>query len=294
MKNKRMDFFKTKLLSYFLLSLLAVAFALVNIAFVFPNDFAPSGINGLATMVQYVCGFRVGYLSLIVNLPMLAVAFFTLNRSYACRTLVFIVVFSVALLFLEKINLGPLVYQATDTGGGILAAIAGGILSGAIYSCSIRLGGSTGGTDVIAAFINRKYPEFDTVWIIFVLNVIVAIISFFVYGMQYQPVILCAVFVFVSSRVGDAIFKGARAATKFEVITNHPEELARELIESLHHGCTVIPAKGMYTGTERSMLVCVVNRRQTVEFERIVRKYEGSFAYISTVNGTVGEFRREK
>lgn len=294
MKNKWQALLEKRVVAYLLLALLAIAYALVNILFVFPNDFAPSGINGLATMVQYAFGFRVGYLSLIINLPMLVVAYFVVNRAYACRTLLFTVVFSVALLVFERVDLGPLIYRAEDTGGGILAAIAGGLLSGAIYSCSIRLGGSTGGTDVIAAFINRKYPEFDTVWIIFVLNVVVAVISFFVYGMRYQPVILCAVFVFVSSRVGDAIFKGARAATKFEVITNHPEELGRELIERLHHGCTVIPAKGMYTGVERSMLICVVNRRQTVEFEQIVRKYEGTFAYISTVNGTVGQFHREK
>ena len=74
----------------------------------------------------------------------------------------------------------------------------------------------------------------------------------------------------------------------------HPEELSRELMQSLHHGCTVIPARGMYSNTERAMLICVVNRRQVVEFERIIKKYEGTFAYISTVNGTVGQFDYRK
>jgi uncharacterized membrane-anchored protein YitT (DUF2179 family) len=225
---------------------------------------------------------------------MLVVAFFVLDRSYALKTFTFIAVFSVTLILLDRLDLSSIVYQATDTGGAILAAVAGGLFSGAVYSASIRVGGSTGGTDVVAAFINKKYPEYDTIWIIFILNVLVAGISFFVYGMRYQPVILCAVYVFVNSKVGDTIFKGAKSAAKFEVITTRPEELSRELIEALHHGCTVIPAKGGYTHTEKALLVCVVNRRQIVDFERIIRKYPDTFAYISTVNGTVGQFQRVK
>ncbi len=294
MTSRIQKLFHSTSMQYLLLAFLAVASALINEIFVFPNAFAPSGINGVATMVQYLFGIRVGVLSLIINIPMLAVAFFVLDRSYAFKTLTFITVFSVSLILLDRLDLSAIVYRASDTGGAILAAIAGGLFGGAIYSASIRVGGSTGGTDVIAAFINKRYPEYDTVWIIFMLNVLVAVVSFFVYGMQYQPVILCAVYVFVSSKVGDTIFKGAKSAAKFEVITTHPEELSHELIATLHHGCTVIPAKGVYTQTDRSLLVCVVNRRQSVEFERIIQKYPDTFAYISTVNGTVGKFQRVK
>ncbi|MBE6633734.1 MAG: YitT family protein [Ruminococcaceae bacterium] len=280
--------------AYFRTMVYAVANALVCEIFVFPNNFAPSGINGIATMIQYLLGIDVGYLSLIVNIPMLVVAYFVLERRYALRTAAHSLTFSFTLILLSFFDLTPIIYQATDTGGGILAALAGGLFSGALYSFSVRLGGSTGGTDVVAAFINHRYPEYDTVWIIFALNVSVAVASFFVYGMEYQPVILCALYVFVSSKVSDSIFKGARAAAKFEVVTTHPEELAEELMKKLRHGCTLLPAKGMYTKMEKSMLVCVVNTRQVVEFERIIRKYDNTFAYISTVNGTVGEFHKRK
>ncbi len=279
---------------YIAIVLFAVAYAMVCEIFVFPNHFAPSGVNGIATMVQYLFDFEVGYLSLIINIPMLIAAYFVLQKSYAVRTLVFVVVFSLTLIVTGQLDLSGVVYEAHDTGGALLAAIAGGLFNGALYSFSVRMGGSTGGTDVVGAFINHKYPEYDTVWVIFLLNVVVAVISFFVYGMDYQPVILCAVYVFVSSRVSEAIIKGARAAAKFEVVTNRPEELSRELIDTLRHGCTIIPVKGAYTHAEHSMLVCVVNRRQVVDFERIIRKYDNTFAYISTVNGTIGAFRHVK
>ncbi len=279
---------------YLLVVFFAILSALVYQIFVSENRFAPSGLIGFATIVQHVFGFEVGLLSLIVNLPMLAIAFFVLGRTYSLRTLTFTLVFSAALLLVGRISLDPIIYRASDTGEAILAAIAGGLFDGAIYSFVVKMGGSTGGTDVAASFINHKYPEFDTVWIIFALNVAVAALSFFVYDMEYRPVILCAIYVFVNGKVSDSILKGARKAAKFEVITTHPEELSQELMHTLHHGCTVISVKGMYTGTDKFLVVCVVNPRQVTDFEQIIRKYDSTFAFISTVNGTVGDFVRVK
>ena len=75
---------------YIAIVLFAVAYAMVCEIFVFPNHFAPSGVNGIATMVQYLFDFEVGYLSLIINIPMLIAAYFVLQKSYAVRTLVFV------------------------------------------------------------------------------------------------------------------------------------------------------------------------------------------------------------
>ncbi|MBQ9784968.1 MAG: YitT family protein [Clostridia bacterium] len=282
---------------YLCIIVLAVATALSFVIFVYPNDFAPAGINGFATIVQHVFGFSIGYMSLLINIPMLAVAMFVLDRSYSIRTLVFTLVFSGATLLFQDsglVDVSMIVYDASDVGGAILAAIAGGFFGGLFYSLSIRLGGSTGGTDIVAAFIHHKYPEYDTVGIIFVINAAVAVLSFFVYGFEYQPVILCIVFCFVSSRVSDWIFKGIRSAVRFEVVTPHAEALSRELMEKLHHGVTMIPGKGMYTGKDYAVLICIVNRRQVVEFENIIRQYDNTFASISTANGIVGQFSHGK
>lgn len=289
-------FGKTQVSRYLAIALFAVAYAMVYEIFVFPNNFAPAGVNGIVTMIQYLFHFKVGYLSLIVNIPMLAVAFFVLNRSYAFRTLTFILVFSAALLISEQLGIAEseIVFHSSDVGGRLLAAIAAGLFNGFLYSMSVRMGGSTGGSDVVGEFIHHAHPEYNTVWIIFTINVVVALGSFFVYDFRYEPVILCAVYIFVNSRTSDAIFKGNRAAAKFEVITTQPEQLSRELIAALHHGCTVIRAEGMYTHSNRAMLVCVINRRQVVDFERIIRKYDNTFAYISTVNGIVGNFKKIK
>lgn len=289
-------FGNTRVFRYLAIALFAVAYALIYEIFVFPNSFAPAGINGIVTMIQYLFRFKVGYLSLIINLPMLAVAWFVLDRSYALRTLTFTLIFSGTLLVSERLGIAEsgIIFEATDTGGRLLAAIAAGLFNGFLYSMSVRMGGSTGGTDVVGEFIHHARPEYNTVWVIFTINAIVAVASFFVYDLKYEPVILCAVYIFVNSRTSDSIFKGNRAAAKFEVITTQPEQLSHELITTLRHGCTVIRAEGMYTHSNRAMLVCVINRRQVVDFERIIRKYDNTFAYISTVNGIVGNFKKIK
>ncbi len=296
--NRIRRFFGNKAVQYVSIAILAILYALVYEIFVFPNKFAPSGVTGLITMVQYLLGYpSIWYLTLLVNLPMVIAAFFVLNRDYALKTLVFVLFNSMTYLLLDRVwihALDGIRYIAQDTGGQMLAAIAGGFFNGVMFSLAIRAGGSTGGTDIIGGFVNHKRPEMDTVWIIFALNTVVAIVSFFVYGMQYEPVILCILYVLINSRIGSTILKGARSAVKFEIVTTHPEEIAQELIASIHHGCTVVPARGMYTHTERSMLICVVNRRQIADFEKIVRKYDETFTFVSSINNTLGRFDRVK
>lgn len=291
-------FFGFQAVQYVSIAALAVCYALVCEIFVFPNAFAPAGVIGVITMVQYLLGRpSAWYLMLIVNFPLLFAAFFILNRKYALKTMVFVLFNSLTYLLFDHVwahALDGIRYIAPDVGGRILAAIAGGFFNGVIYSLSVRAGGSTGGTDIIGGFVNHKKPEFDTIWIIFAINTVVATASFFVYGKQYEAVILCIIYILINTLIGSSILKGARSAVKFEIVTTHPEEIARELIDHLHHGCTVVPARGMYTHTERSMLICVVNRRQIVDFEKIVRKYDNTFAFISSVNGTVGRFDHVK
>ena len=279
---------------YVSIAVFAVCYSRVCTIFVFPNHFAPAGIMGISTIIQYLFHFSVGYMSLLINIPMLIVAFFIVNRQFAFKTGLFVIVSSVSFVLLGRMDLSEITYVAEGVGGQILAAIAAGFFNGLLYSLSVRAGGSTGGTDIVAAFINRKKPEFDMVWIIFTLNAVVAASSFFVYDLKYEPVILCVIYIFVNTRISETIFKGARSAAKFEVVTDYPEEIAQELLAALKHGCTVIPGRGMYTHSDKSILFCVINRRQIVEFERIISKYDNTFAYISTVNGIFGKFRHVK
>ena len=268
---------------------LALVMGLSYALFVFPNSFAPAGINGFATIIQYLFHISIGYLSLIINIPLILLAWKKLNADFAKKSLLFVLVFSATTLILGHLDLSGIAY---DSGSStILGPAAAGVVSGAVYGLVLRLDGSTGGTDIVAAWVHKLHPEVSLVWVIFTLNASVAILSFFVYGYQFEPVILCLLYCYLSSRISDGILKGGKSALKFEVITRHPEELSSKLLQELRHGVTLIQAEGMFSKTPNYLLICVVNRHQVVQFQNILRAFPDTFAYVSNVNETLGNFK---
>ncbi|WP_295579858.1 YitT family protein [uncultured Oscillibacter sp.] len=280
----------TTLRSYALVTAMAVVMAVSYELFVFPNAFAPAGINGLATMLQYLFHISIGYLSLLVNLPLILLAWRKLNPDFARKSLLFVLVFSGATLAFNRMDWSALAYHGGSS--AILGPVAAGVVSGAVYGSVLRQNGSTGGTDIVAAWVRKKRPEASLVWVIFALNAGVAGLSFFVYGRQFEPVILCLIYCYLSSRISDGILKGGKTALKFEVVTRDAEALAQRLLQELHHGVTVLPAEGMYSETPRALLVCVVNRHQIVRFQEILAEFPGAFACVSTVSETMGNFKQ--
>ena len=286
MENRR---FKT-IRSYLLITVLAIVMALSYQLFVFPNVFAPAGINGLATMVQYLFDFSIGYMSLLINLPLILLAWKKLNSDFARKSLLFVLVFSGTTLLFNRMDFSTIAYQGGSS--AILGPVAAGVVSGAVYGLVIRQNGSTGGTDILAAWVRKLRPDVSLVWVIFGLNASVAILSFFVYGCQFEPVILCLIYCYLSSRISDSMLKGGKTALKFEVVTRFAPELSARLMEALHHGVTVLPAQGMYSDTPRALLICVVNRHQIARFQAILREFPDTFAYVSSVSETMGNFKR--
>lgn len=277
--------------AYLLIVLCAVLSALNFHLFVLPNSFAPSGLNGIATMVQYAFSFKIGYMNLLINIPLLVVSWFMLNRRYALRSGVYTVVFSTAILLLEKVDLSQFVYKTANGTSTVLAPLAAGVVGGFVYGMVIKMGGCTGGTDIVAALVHRRRPYLNLMWIIFAINTLVAAISYFVYDYRLEPVLCCIIYSFVIGRVGNAIQQGGKEAVKFEVITDSAEALSQRLIQELHHSVTVIPATGMYSHTGKQIILCIVNKHQVVAFQNILKEYPGTFAYISTVRETMGNFK---
>lgn len=280
--------------------------------FVFPNSFAPAGINGIATMIQYIFDFSVGYMSLIINIPLFLITFFLIDKEFSWKSFVYILSFSLFLLLFKLriidvsgIVFGPEIIQSITTSSGeeiaiydysskILGPVTAGVVNGFIYGVVIKMNSSTGGSDYVAKIIKHKKPEYNFMWIIFCINVVVAFASFFVYGYKFGPVVCCIIYCFTTSFVSDSIIKGGKAAIKFEVITNYEEELSKAIITELKHDATVMHAQGMYTHKEKSLLVCIINKNQVVDFQKILNRFPGSFAYMSSVNETLGNFKKIK
>jgi len=290
------------LISYFKIMAVAVLLAFTYQLFIVENGFAPAGLNGIATMIQYKTGFSIGYMSLLINTPLCMLAFFLIDRKFAMRSFCFCITYSLVFLLLQKIGLRELQYI---TGGHdtIYPVILSGVIGGFVYGVCFRQRASTGGTDIVSKYISEKKPELNFFWITFVMNAIVAAASFFVYAepsadgsmiFNYKPVCLCVLYCFISSFVGSSIIRGTKTACEFTIVTSHADELIEEIACTLQHSCTKLSAVGGFTSGEKSVLLCVVNNHQIVEFHNILKKYDDTFSYSKTINETYGNFKKVK
>ena len=145
-----------KTLTYAVIVIIALVAALNYEIFVFPNKFAPSGLNGICTMIQHVFGISVGYLSLLINVPLAILVYIFVSKPLAVRSMVYVVTFSVGLLVLDHVDLSMFHY-ATETGTStILGPLVAGIIFGYCYSILVRCSAYSGGTDFVAALIHKK------------------------------------------------------------------------------------------------------------------------------------------
>lgn len=281
-----------KVLTYGVIMGIAMVCALNYQLFIFPNKFAPSGLNGICTMIQYVTGINIGYLSMLINVPLAIWVFFFVSRPLAIRSMVYVGTFSVASVLMEYLDLSRFVYY-TETGtSAILGPLVAGIIFGSCYAMLLRASAYSGGTDFVAAIVHKYRPEKSIFGLIFGMNVLVAIASYFVYDYQIEPVILCIIYSFTSSTVSERMTKNGRSAVRFEIITDYPEEISKEIINKLHHSATMVPGRGMYLNKEVSMLFVVVNNSQVTRLAQICRQYPNTFAIIDPVSEVMGNFKK--
>lgn len=274
----------------------AIVLAFVYYIFIITNNFAPAGINGIATMIQYKTGFSISFMSLLINVPLSVLAYFLVQKDFAVKTLLFSLVYSFAFLFLQSTGWTFLQYNAFDH-DTIYPVILSGVLAGVVYGVCFRCNASTGGTDIISRYINKVKPETNFFIVTFALNAVVAIASVFVYSdgnLNYKPMALCILYCFISTFVGNLLLKTTKTAYKFTVITTHKDEFVAEITQKLRHGCTEIDAIGTYTGAKRSVLICIINKHQLNDFQKIVSKFDDTFSYFEVVNETYGNFKNIK
>lgn len=252
--------------------------------FVYKANFAPSGVDGLATVLQYLTKVNAGIFTFALNLPLLIAAWFMLKKRYVIYTLIYTVVLSITLLVCEKINM----YQYTDN--DVLAAIFGGVCQG-LTAILLKIGGSSGGADVIGCMIQKKLPHKNVESIIAYVSYIIIVIGFIVYG-NIHSALLSIIEVFVCEKISEMILRDRRNAVKFEIVVDKSKTniLKDMIIFDLRHGATILKAEGAFSNEEKDILICLVSYRQIGEFLRLIKKIDGAFVYYSDVMGVHGNF----
>ena len=273
----------------FLITVSAFLSAIALYTFVNPANFAPSGVDGISMMVQKLSGINMGYISLAINIPLLIIAWFFISKKYVIYTSLFTVVSSVAMIVMEKVNM----YEYITETHVWIAVFASGIMMGARTAIMIRIGGSTGGVDIIACIVQKKKPYMNIETLISLFCYVTIGISFFVYQ-NIESVIMSVVQMLIFNLAMNSVLKPTRNAVEVRIITDNPEKFKEDILVNLKHGATVIDCHGMFTGDDKAMIVTIINIHQMDELIKLSKKYDSTFVYFSDVSGILGNFRWRK
>lgn len=285
---------------YILLSSLLVAVAAYSL--ITPNDFTIGGASGIAILINVASGDTIpqSIIVLCINLPLVVLAFFFVKRRFAILTALNIGFQSLWLFIIEKAFKDFRIVFPGGEASKVFAAIAAGICIGVALVLAFKAGGSTGGADIVAVIIQKKFAATSIAWMLFIINCIVIGSSVFVFdvrdasgklhlGATLLPIALSTFESYIESKTNEAMTNGFQSAIEFRIITEKPEEMAIALMHELSRGVTAIPATGMYTKISRMMLVCVVSRRQVATLKRIMKTVDPeSFAVMSKVSQVLG------
>ena len=260
------------------------------------NGFAPGGVGGLATITHHLIGGKVDWSILMIsfNLPIFVLVSAIVNKKLGLMLSVYMMVQSFTPRLYEA--LGAMPYSALNSGEDfnvMFACVATGVISGFGFSLMLRRFGASGGTYGISALIKAAKPETNIAYVSFIMDASVVMIAFFVYGMKVTPVMCTLINLFIANIVVDHGLSGIKNGYRFELVTDHPEELAEELMTRLKHGVTRIKARGAYTDNRRYILICIVNKREIGEMMKIIKSHPDVFASFEKVNEVFGNFKRK-
>ena len=259
------------------------------------NGFAPGGVGGLATITHHFLGGRIDWAILMIsfNLPIFVLVSAIVNKKLGLMLSIYMIVQS----FTPRLYtaFGAMPYCAANSGEDfniLFACVATGVISGYGFSLMLKRFGASGGTYGISALIKAAKPEINIAYVSFIMDASVVMIAFFVYGMKVTPVMCTLINLFIANIVVDNGLSGIKNGYKFEIITNDPETLSRELITKLKRGVTQIKVHGVYSNTDKYMLVCIIHKRQIGEMMKIIKSHPETFADFSKVNEVFGRFKR--
>ncbi|PIE55135.1 MAG: hypothetical protein CSA35_01485 [Dethiosulfovibrio peptidovorans] len=255
-----------------------MSFAIV--ALTIPYRFASAGLAGLALWTNYVWGISPAWLMAIGNLLLLLWGWRALSPRFVLWTLYVSLLSSAAVAVFELFQ-----YPMLDNVllAGLLSGVCGGIGIGLVF----RVGGSTGGTDVVV-MVARKTWGVDVGMYSFYINI--AILFLFWFIVDLEKLLLGGVVLYAESITIDYVLKSFDRRKQLTVITSQDAVVRRFILDDLNKSATVLRAEGAYTGESRVMFVVVLNRRQAMELKRYVVSVDpGAFIVLSDVAEVVGE-----
>lgn len=241
-----------------------------------PASIVTGGITGIGMLINYALGIPSWIIIVALNIPLLIVAFRKLHMRFTILTTVATTYFTLILGVFENIaeNMDQSIYDGFDP---LMMVIFGAVILGAMGAMTIRLGGSTGGLDIISVLLNKKF-SFPMGTISLALNVVIAcglgLTTGDTISQSISVVALSIVGLFVVSVSFNSVLQGMNRTKTLFIISDNWDEFAPEVLKEVHRGITLIPCKGAYTHKDKTMVYIIARTVELAAIRRIVLQHD--------------------
>lgn len=259
----------------------AIIMAFSMNSFLIPHKVLTGGVGGISIVINHFTHINTGWVILALNIPLLFLGYFYLGRKFMLLTIYSVLLLSFSMRFI------PVKAFSNDI---LLSCIFGGVLNGLCIGTLIRLGGSTGGTDIISVFLSKK-RDLSVGYLNTYMNIAIILISAFVFGTDRTLYTLFAIF--ASGRSVDIIHT-SHTKLVVTIVTEKYHELSEALIYLHSRGVTMTDAEGVYTHHRKKVLTTVITKYELSETKEMIRKMDPSaFVHITRAIEVIGRFRRD-
>lgn len=277
---KKINFKNFTDLLYFIFG--SMVYAVAVTAFLSANGISPGGFTGIATIVNHLTKIPSGVVLFALNIPVLILGYIKMGGRFILKTSFVTTVLSLFIDISEK-------YFPTVKTDGVLASVFGGILMGFGMSLIMLRGATTGGVDIIAKLINRKFRHLSVGRIILMSDVIVIILNALVYK-NAESALYSIVAMYAATRIIDTLLYGADKGKIIYIVTSKPDAVCRDINSVLGRGVTRLSVVGGYTGENRTMLMCTVRAHEAAAVHDIVKQHDNhAFIVVSDAGEIIGE-----
>lgn len=260
---------KQTIIDYIVIAIGATLFSLGIVMFSAPNNIAPGGVSGIGTMLNHLFNIPIGSVIIAVNIPLFIFSFKKFGKKFFYKSLY------ATFLTSTLIDVLPFVLEKHYIYSPLLASIFGGVAIGVGVGIIFLRGGTTGGADILAKLIKLKHPHLSLGTLVFIIDAIIVVSTLFVYG-SIEALLYSTILFFVTSRAVDTIIFGAAKSKMLLIITSHPKEISKKIMDEIGHGVTLIPASGGYTDSEKTILLSVVRPNEAHEINKFVKEIDRS------------------
>ncbi len=264
----------------------SLIFALGVNMFTTPNNIAPGGVTGLATVLHSISEIQVGTLTFLLNIPLVLLGLVVIGKRFTLST------FRTLLILSAITNITELFLPAY-TENILVASIFGGAAIGIGMGIIFLRGSTTGGTDILGRVLLRYFQHIPLGKILLAIDFVIVTFAAIYYG-TLDAALYALVSVYVTERAMDSVLYGFNETRIAYVVTEHPIEVAERVMDETDRGVTYLNGEGGYQRDKKLVIMCAMPSRQFAKFKRIVLEVDpAAFIMVAPASNVIGEGFKE-